>query len=110
MEQFLDCKIGAHVTWYGLTGICVAQFLLLEGRAVIVYGGSGSIRPSVNKTMILSNAYVTLIQSNVKNIVKNLTSTSRKYISIILTEHIFFYYSATNKKSLNSIHCDSDKD
>lgn len=51
MAQFLDCKIGAHVTWYGLTGIWVAQLRLLDGRAVIVYGAIGtrllhSIRPS----------------------------------------------------------------
>lgn len=51
MAQFLDCRIGAQVTWYGLTGIWVAQLRLLDGRAVIVYGAIGtrllhSMRPS----------------------------------------------------------------
>lgn len=51
VAQFLDCRIGAQVTWYGLTGIWVAQLRLLDGRAVIVYGAIGtrllhSIRPS----------------------------------------------------------------
>lgn len=51
MAQFLDCKIGAQVTWYGLTGIWVAELRLVDGRAVIVYGAIGtrllhSIRPS----------------------------------------------------------------
>lgn len=71
MEQFRDCSIGAQVTWYGFTGIWVAQFLFVDGRAVIVYGAAvaeSEWRLSVKTKTI--NSYSIIIRKNNKYLLK----------------------------------------